>query len=764
MKTFYQVEFNEPNKVTVSINDGLRLVLVLRSRLIVWKYNEKYEYQKGDIFIVNHREQFRFIENKDTLYISIHLTESYLKQYIDDYNNKILILEKGCLQEVIYKQIVNAIAMIGVVNIRKGEYYRLYIEQQLINLMFIIVRFLPTKMNESYKTMLNDYRVEFVCNYIQSNYTNDISLTKVAKKVALSTTYLSKIFTQQMGMGFNQYLIHIRLEHCKEDLIYTDNTITQIALKNGFSNSNMLLKHFKKDTQMTPTQYRGEYKDIHLSENQYEENENIAYQIYLHYLSDYINQPVDSAIQSTEAEKVIDVTLKDSKQTLLHYQHVIQIGNLDVLLIQRYRKQLLEVKKCIGLNHVLIKDPIREGFIKDKIIESDEVIPNVHRYMKIDECLNFLLMYHIGLGIEINPPKAISKFKGYYKELVYVLEHIYNTVPDSHLFNLVLYINCIDEQNSQTIITLFKQYFKNIKIVLNFNIENQAEVHIAKRILEDHKQHIDSIAFCANQNDIINFQSIESDQFNLAKKHITLKLKKIMEWLDVKNRKISFTLLNWNTLTGDTNLTNGEYFRAGIIFEQLIEMNGHINMIGYWLNFEIHQKYSQKDIKKELNGIDLYHQFDGKRPAFFTSMFFKKLLKNILYRNGNCIALGNTEHFQIVLWDAEHYNPYFTLNDSSNNLNHKEYQINIFDLLPGTYKIKHLTLDKNHGALYKIWQQYNTQHGMDEETINYVNRVSFPKLDVSEVDIIDTITYHLKLLTNAIQIIEFRRYFDKKYS
>ncbi|MFQ3709581.1 hypothetical protein ABLV89_07265 [Staphylococcus equorum] len=115
-----------------------------------------------------------------------------------------------------------------------------------------------------------------------------------------------------------------------------------------------------------------------------------------------------------------------------------------------------------------------------------------------------------------------------------------------------------------------------------------------------------------------------------------------------------------------------------------------------------------------------------------------------------------------MLWDAEHYNPYFTLNDSSNDLNHKEYQINIIDLLPGTYKIKHLTFDKNHGALYKVWQQYNTQHGMDEETINYVNRVSFPKLDVSEVDITDTITYHLKLLTNAIQIIEFRRYFNKK--
>ncbi|MGX5791450.1 helix-turn-helix transcriptional regulator [Staphylococcus equorum] len=580
MKAFYQVEFNGPNKLTVSINDGLRLVLVLSSRLTVWKYNEIYEYQKGDIFIINHREQFRFIENKDTLYISIHLTESYLKQYIDDYNNKILILDKGCLQEVIYKQIVNAIAMIGIVDIRKGEFYRLHIEKQLINLMFIIARFLPTKMNKSYKAMLNDYRVEFVCDYIQSNHSNDISLTKVAKKVALSTAYLSKIFTQQIGVGFNQYLIHIRLEHCKEDLIYTDNTITQIALKNGFSNSNILLKHFKKDTQMTPTQYREKYKNTHLHENLNEENEKVAYQIYLHYLSDYINQSVSSVIQSPEAEKVIDVTLKESKQTLLHYQHVIQIGNLDVLLIQRYRKQILEAKKCIGLNHVLIKDPVREGFIKDKIIESDEVIPNVHRYMKIDECLDFLLMYHIGLGIEINPPKAMSKFKTYYKELAYALEHIYNTVPDSHLFNLVLYINCKDDHNSQTIITLFKQYFKNIKIVLNFNIENQGEVRIAKHILEAHNQYIDSIAFCANQNDIINFQSIESDQYNLAKKHITLKLKKIKEWLDVKDRKISFTLLNWNTLTGNTSLTNGKYFRAGIIFEQLIEMNGHINIIG----------------------------------------------------------------------------------------------------------------------------------------------------------------------------------------
>ena len=48
-------------------------------------------------------------------------------------------------------------------------------------------------------------------------------------------------------------------------------------------------------------------------------------------------------------------------------------------------------------------------------------------------------------------------------------------------------------------------------------------------------------------------------------------------------------LLNWNTLTGNSNLTNGEYFRAGIIFKQLLDINEKVCTVGYWLNYELHQ-------------------------------------------------------------------------------------------------------------------------------------------------------------------------------
>ena len=73
--------------------------------------------------------------------------------------------------------------------------------------------------------------------------------------------------------------------------------------------------------------------------------------------------------------------------------------------------------------------------------------------------------------------------------------------------------------------------------------------------------------------------------------------------------------------------------------------------MGYWLNYELHQKYGVMN-EHQLMGIDLYHQFDGKRPAFFTSNFFRMLQNNVRFRNEECMVVGDDTHLQIVVWDA----------------------------------------------------------------------------------------------------------------
>ncbi|PNZ13217.1 hypothetical protein CD106_11080, partial [Staphylococcus xylosus] len=465
METFYSIDFMEKTKDSTQINQGLRIGLILNNKMSIWKSNESNEFNEGDVFIINHREPYRYKKDKDTLCIVLHLTESYLKQYLTDFSDKLYILDKAHIQDAIYKQIVNIVAKIGVVYIRRGEFYRLYIEQQLIELMFIIARFLPTKSNEFYRDSVEDNRVAFVCNYIENNYSNSLSLNEVANMVHLSSAYLSKVFTRQVGMGFSQYIIHIRLKHCKKDLVMTDNSITQIAVKHGFSNSSTLLKHFKAHMKLTPSQFREKYKNLELVETINKEQKEVIYQRYLYYLSLYIYQTDDMLLQSPEAQKRIDIKLKETKRRLSPYGHVIQIGDLEVLLNKRFRRQLLEAKHHIGVDHVLIKDPIKEGFIEHKWIESDEEIPNIHPYMKLDDCFNFLIEYQIGLGIEINPPKARVNFKVYYQEMTYLLEHIYNTLMDRKSLDLIVYISTNDEHLFQALLKLFKNYFPHVKIV-----------------------------------------------------------------------------------------------------------------------------------------------------------------------------------------------------------------------------------------------------------------------------------------------------------
>ncbi|MGM7692596.1 hypothetical protein ACS65S_10750 [Staphylococcus saprophyticus] len=200
MRELYNVEFNKNFNNLTDLEEGLRIVLVLNGMMKVINGDSVTNYQKGEVFLINHRASCRFSTHKNTLYLSIHLTESYLKQYMNDYKDKAFILNKNTLQEVIYQQIVNAVAKIGIVYIRKGEFYRLYIEQQLIDLVFIMMRYLPTTNIQAQMPLVADDRLAYICEYIDKHYTESIKLTEMADMVGLSDAYLSKLFKQKRAL------------------------------------------------------------------------------------------------------------------------------------------------------------------------------------------------------------------------------------------------------------------------------------------------------------------------------------------------------------------------------------------------------------------------------------------------------------------------------------------------------------------------------------------------------------------------------------
>lgn len=102
-----------------------------------------------------------------------------------------------------------------------------------------------------------DVKIKQALQYIQSNYSNkDLSLKMVADAIELSQNYLCTLFKQNTGLTVNEFIIKIRIERAKYLLRNTNLKLYEIGEKIGIPDANYLNILFKKNCQITPTQYR----------------------------------------------------------------------------------------------------------------------------------------------------------------------------------------------------------------------------------------------------------------------------------------------------------------------------------------------------------------------------------------------------------------------------------------------------------------------------------------------------------------------------
>lgn len=96
-----------------------------------------------------------------------------------------------------------------------------------------------------------------VLHFIENRYSDEeISLNLLAAQLNFSPSYLSTIFSQEMGQTFSRYLTEYRMNKAKELLRYTDKRSSEVSLEVGYKDPHYFSYLFKKTQGLTPTQYR----------------------------------------------------------------------------------------------------------------------------------------------------------------------------------------------------------------------------------------------------------------------------------------------------------------------------------------------------------------------------------------------------------------------------------------------------------------------------------------------------------------------------
>ncbi|WEV65361.1 AraC family transcriptional regulator [Bifidobacterium sp. ESL0764] len=100
-----------------------------------------------------------------------------------------------------------------------------------------------------------DDRIKPVVSYMEHHYSATSSIAEVSEKFGYSPEYFSRFFSEHAGIGPKQYLTGIRLRHCIDELLMTDDTIETIAANNGLSTKS-LVRAVQKRFHVSPTQFR----------------------------------------------------------------------------------------------------------------------------------------------------------------------------------------------------------------------------------------------------------------------------------------------------------------------------------------------------------------------------------------------------------------------------------------------------------------------------------------------------------------------------
>lgn len=137
----------------------------------------------------------------------------------------------------------------------KPDFYELDISIRMQIMWRLLVEHLPHQPLPAASDLTEYERIRKILSYIEQNYMNPITLAEVAEHIHLCESECTRLFKRHMNTTLFSFLQEYRIERSLEYLS-THESISNIAGKTGFSDSNYYSKVFSKIKGCSPREYR----------------------------------------------------------------------------------------------------------------------------------------------------------------------------------------------------------------------------------------------------------------------------------------------------------------------------------------------------------------------------------------------------------------------------------------------------------------------------------------------------------------------------
>lgn len=663
------------------------------------------------------------------------------------------------LHELVYLQIYPS---------RRTDCYTLSLLLRLLD--YLLDHYQISNPANVLKDASDDLRMQQILTCINQNFRENLSLSELAEQMFVSVSTLSRLFKKQSGVYFADYLNQLRVHAAISDLLYTEKSITHIALDNGFSNPSAFHRTFTSLYHTSPSDFRKEQRKK-IQEKQSEEEKRKLLLIEELKSLGFANP----SFQPARMEQTSIDTSK-GKPFEKNWNQVINVGSVYNLTLANLQYHILYLTETLGFQYVRMWN-----LFSTRLMITDGIHTGSYNYDNIDGVLDFLVSHRIYPYIDFgkrpdtaifsenqtiwyNDENIVFQSRSLWETAVYdFMQHIAKRYGKEEINHWIFELSS-DQIHTKTSVSYidgnyqyynaFSYFYHTVKLFApDLKIGGpSAMISVADGFLHKFLENCrreqcipDFISIMvfpyefSSKNGIISYHRVFQQDFEL---NTILQAKQILK--DEKMEQCKLYVTEWNNSLSSRNFLNDSSFRAAYIVKMLSQIGNNADRMIFWMASDwVSCYYDTKCIANGGNGLITKDTI--RKPAYFAFAFMNKLGDTLLHTSEHCIVTSKGMHsYYLVCYNYKAYGSnYYTMDENidSPEITHELFQDNLpielnltLEQLPDQtrYIIKRRRITSQEGNILNEWSKFQYDSKLSHSDIKYLRESCLPGISMEK--------------------------------
>lgn len=652
-------------------------------------------------------------------------------------------------------------------------------------------------------SMRNLKLIDAVLAEIKTKWQEPLSIREIAAGQFVSASYLTRCFKSYTGFGFHECLTEVRMGHAVDELRYSEKSITEIALDNGFSNVNSFIGYFRQKYSLTPGTWRKTFRDLdrHPDSRQEEYEPDGIMDALLRYDT---NPHIEKRTWSVGAS----IQLGRGEPVKPAWKEILNAGYAHDVLLSPLQKQIHRAQKEIGFTYLRVKGILDDDMSVCRVKEDGNLQVGFHF---LDRLTDLILSEGLIPMLEfswiprdlvrkefrffdaresvMSPPKDLALWEKLIAEVVchWVLRYgeeevarwkftmpMFNAVPvfsQAWSYEEYLQMYLVARRGVKQISESFQLggfgFYTDVAMDENMGLRFLRELRERDALpdfltvqCQSHEIAVadkDFYIYTADQSHTPSTVSADVDFVAHFLQHFRKILAK--EQLD----HLPVYLEEWTCTLWQRDLSGDTIFRASWLCRNILQNRNAVSGIGYWLLTDWLTEW--RELRSLYHGgYGLLTQNGIAKASYRVLQMLARLGTDYIDSGEGWYVSRSGKTCTIMLYHYCHYEELYRLRykrledprqayEIFRNPGEVHYELRLNGFESGLYRMQEETLSRNSGSSFDEWLRMGAPKELTAQQEEWLEQVSMPSIRQSYRQIDQTLQITAELEPNDVRMI-----------